>query len=188
MPPPPVPPPPPPPEPEPPPPEPEALLPPPEPIPPPKPVVTLPKPPPKPKPQPKPRPRPIEPPPPALPAPPLPPPPRVTPVQPPGPPPAAIAASRHTWQSQLSRWLEQHKRYPRQAQEQGQQGTPLLAFSVDRQGRVLSFRLARSSGFPLLDEEVLALIQRSQPLPPPPPEVPGARFDIVVPVSFTIRR
>ena len=97
-------------------------------------------------------------------------------------------AARANWQAQLLGFLSRHKRYPRPAQEQRQQGTASLRFALDRQGRVLSFHLDRSSGFPLLDEEVLALIQRAQPLPSPPPEIPGDRIELVVPFEFSLRR
>jgi len=83
--------------------------------------------------------------------------------------------------------LSQHKRYPREAQEQRQQGTARLRFVLDRYGRVLSYSLARSSGFAALDEEVVALIQRAQPLPAPPPELSGTRFELVAPVEFSLR-
>jgi periplasmic protein TonB len=99
-----------------------------------------------------------------------------------------MAAARTTWQAQLLGWLSRHKRYPRAAQEQRQQGTAYLGFALDRQGRVLSFRLDRSSGFAVLDEEVAALIQRAQPLPAPPPDLPGTRFELVVPVEFSLGR
>jgi protein TonB len=79
-----------------------------------------------------------------------------------------------------------NKRYPRAAQDQKQQGTASLSFVVDRNGRVLGASIARSSGFPLLDEEVLALVQRAQPLPPAPPEVVGNQFPMTVSFSFTI--
>jgi periplasmic protein TonB len=59
---------------------------------------------------------------------------------------------------------------------------------MDRQGRVTSSQINKSSGFELLDDEVLALIQRAQPLPAPPPEIPGAVVDLVVPVAFSLRR
>jgi outer membrane receptor for ferrienterochelin and colicin len=36
--------------------------------------------------------------------------------------------------------------------------------------------------------EVLELIQRAQPLPAPPPEVPGDPISLVVPVAFSLRR
>jgi protein TonB len=188
-------------------PEPETAQPPPEPSPAPSPAVTMPAPKPEPPPQPKPKsrpkaqpkPQPVDRPPPqrlaapaqpapAQPAPALPAPaPAAIPAAP-GPSPAATAAARTNWQGQLLAWLSRHKRYPREAQEQRQQGTAHLRFVVDRYGRVLSSSLARSSGFAALDEEVVALIQRAQPLPPPPPELPGTRFELDVPVSFSLHR
>jgi periplasmic protein TonB len=97
-------------------------------------------------------------------------------------------AASASWQAQLVAWIEKYKRYPRVAQEQRQQGVVYLRFAIDRQGRVLSSHINRSSGFELLDDEVLALIQRAQPMPAPPPEVLGDRIDLVVPVAFSLRR
>jgi protein TonB len=103
-------------------------------------------------------------------------------------PASSAASARATWQAQLLAWLERHKRYPRVAQEQRQQGTAQLRFTLDREGRVLSYRLDKGSGFALLDEEVVELIQRAAPVPPPPPEVTGDRIEVLVPVSFFLRR
>ena len=64
----------------------------------------------------------------------------------------------------------------------------MLRFTLDRQGRILSYTLDRSSGFSLLDQEVLELIQRAQPVPPPPPDVAGERIEVLVPVSFSLHR
>jgi protein TonB len=101
---------------------------------------------------------------------------------------ASIAGARANWQSKLVGWLARYKRYPRLAQEQHQQGTALLRFSMDRQGRVLSAQLARGSGFSLLDDEAMALIQRAQPLPAPPPELAGERLELVIPIEFSLLR
>jgi protein TonB len=101
---------------------------------------------------------------------------------------SSAASARATWQAQLLAWLEKYKRYPRVAQEQRQQGVVYLRFAIDRQGRVLSSQINKSSGFELLDDEVLALVQRAQPLPSPPSEVTGNRIELQVPVSFTLRR
>src|SRR5262249_49464691 len=60
-------------------------------------------------------------------------------------------------------WLEKHKEYPRQAQIRRMQGTAILHFELDRQGKVLSFRLDRSSGYPELDHEVEEMIKRASP-------------------------
>ena len=59
---------------------------------------------------------------------------------------------------------------------------------MDRSGRVLSSRIDRSSGRPLLDREALAMLDRAQPLPPPPDDVPGATLELVTPVEFFLPR
>jgi len=87
----------------------------------------------------------------------------------------------------LRAWLEKHKRYPGQAQRRRLEGGALLHFVVDRDGRVLSYRLRRSSGYPILDGEVIAMIERAQPLPPLPEEIPQDRLELVVPVMFRLR-
>ena len=100
------------------------------------------------------------------------------------------AASRNSdavpnWKSQLVAALERHKRYPSEAR--GDHGVAQLAFSIDRSGGVHNARIARSSGSSVLDREALALVQRAQPLPPPPPEIPGAQIPIVVPIRYNAR-
>lgn len=89
------------------------------------------------------------------------------------------------WKTQLVAKLERSKRYPSEAR--GDHGTAQLAFSVDRQGSVHNARIVRSSGSSALDRETLALVQRAQPLPPPPPEVQGAQIPISVPIRYNER-
>jgi protein TonB len=60
-------------------------------------------------------------------------------------------------------------------------------FSLDRQGRVIDSRIVRSSGASALDDEALALLRRSQPFPRPPPELPGERLDLTVPIRFNLK-
>jgi protein TonB len=97
---------------------------------------------------------------------------------------SAGTMSPATWKSRLMARLERAKRYPSGARRRGEQGTAYVSFALDAQGRVLSAQLARSSGHAELDEEVLALVRRASPLPPPPPGVPGT---ITAPVRFSIR-
>jgi protein TonB len=93
-----------------------------------------------------------------------------------------------TWQGLLLGRLEQFKRYPALAQSRGQQGVVWLRFTMDRDGKVLSARIDKSSGHDLLDQETLALIRRAQPLPRPPPDVPGATLELVTPIEFFLTR
>lgn len=120
--------------------------------------------------------------------------PQARPQEEPVPAPATTAAqdarariSASTWRSQIAAILEHNKRYPREARERREQGVAQLAFSIDREGRVLSSRIVTSSGFPALDEETLALVQRAQPFPTPPPEVSGTEIKFTVPVRYGIR-
>jgi protein TonB len=101
------------------------------------------------------------------------------------PAPAPRAAAR-SWNSAISAALERAKRYPSDAKSRGEQGTAVVAFSVDRAGRVLSSRIARSSGHAALDQETLATVARAS-LPPPPAEHTGTRFSFSVPIRFNIR-
>lgn len=100
---------------------------------------------------------------------------------------ARRAAAEANWQGMLLAHLERHKKYPRLARKRHAEGTAYLRFRMDRSGQVLSFALARSAGHEVLDEEVLAMIQRAEPLPALPPEVTEGEVEIVVPVQFTLR-
>ena len=92
-----------------------------------------------------------------------------------------------TWKMQIVELLERNKRYPESAQSHHQQGIAQVFFSLDRLGRVIDSRIARSSGASALDEEALALLRRAQPFPPPPRELPGERVDLSVPIRFNLK-
>jgi periplasmic protein TonB len=94
--------------------------------------------------------------------------------------PAAPAVA--SWQRLLIAQLERHKRYPPQAR--GKLGEAKLAFSIDRQGRVVASRIVQSSGSDALDAEALALVKRAQPLPPPPAGLPDNQLSFVVPIRY----
>jgi periplasmic protein TonB len=80
--------------------------------------------------------------------------------------------------------LARYKQYPAGARSAGAQGTAAVAFSLDGGGRVTSVRLARSSGNPAIDQEVVAMVRRASPFPAPP-EGKGQNFNVSVP--FVLR-
>ena len=92
-----------------------------------------------------------------------------------------------SWQSLLLKHLQQFKNYPAGAREHGEQGVVMLAFTMDRDGKVLSRRIVSSSGHPDLDAEVLALVERAQPLPAFPASMSEDRLDLTVPIRFSLR-
>lgn len=102
-------------------------------------------------------------------------------------PRGGIAGVRRDYLVSLQAWLERHKEYPARAVRRRLEGEALLRFVMTRDGDVIAHGLARSSGSEMLDEEVLAMLERATPLPPLPPDYEAARLELVVPVRFALR-
>jgi len=102
-------------------------------------------------------------------------------------PPPSSSSSVRDYLADIMAALTRHKRYPETARMQRQEGTVLIAFSIDRGGRVLSFDIRRGSGSVALDDAAAEMIRRSDPLPAAPPTYAGARLDLVLPVTFNLQ-
>jgi TonB family protein len=63
-------------------------------------------------------------------------------------------------------------------------GRLVVSFTVDRNGHVLESHIQQSSGFPLLDREVLNLVVRIQPFPPIPPDYEKSSKVVTANVGF----
>jgi protein TonB len=107
--------------------------------------------------------------------------------QAPSPGSAASRAAIASWRDLLLARLQQNKRYPAGAEARREQGVATLSFTVDRHGRVLARSITRSSGSAALDGEVLAMVQRAQPLPAFPPAMTQGSVNLVVPIRFSLR-
>jgi protein TonB len=90
--------------------------------------------------------------------------------------------------NQMNRWLAQHQRYPLDAKKEKQEGTVRVAFTIDRKGNVLRRSIERSSGYPLLDDAALKVLDDASPLPEVPDDfAPGrAELSLVKPIDFTL--
>lgn len=96
--------------------------------------------------------------------------------------------AEQTWESQVLAHLQRNLRYPELALQRGQEDRVSVTIKVDRSGQVLARNIIGSRGYALLDQEVLALIDRSNPLPAPPEEVPDRYLEFLVPIEFLINR
>jgi protein TonB len=92
-----------------------------------------------------------------------------------------------SWINMLFSHLLRYRQYPSSAQAARQEGIVVLSFTMDRHGRVLSRHIARSSGVAALDAEALAMIERAQPLPEFPPNMPEAVRSFTAPIKFSLR-
>jgi protein TonB len=112
------------------------------------------------------------------------------PVAAPTPPPAQPSVSPQaipSFSALIAAQLERYKRYPDLAKRRGEQGVVKLRFTLSRSGGVSNAQIEHGSGYADLDNEVLALVQRAQPLPQIPANIPDNTLDIHVPVAFALR-
>jgi len=70
------------------------------------------------------------------------------------------------WRKAVTEHAWRHIAFPPKAI--GQRGDAGVTFVIDRSGKLISSALVESTGSALLDEEALAMIERSQPFPEPP--------------------
>jgi TonB family protein len=92
---------------------------------------------------------------------------------------------RATWQKQLLAHLDKHKRYPH---ERAQKSAEIyVRFTLDRMGHVLSTSIEKGSGDTAFDEAALAMIKRSDPVPPPPPLIADEGLSFTLPVIFRVK-
>jgi periplasmic protein TonB len=103
------------------------------------------------------------------------------------PKPRPSAAQVASWHRKIALQVERHKGYPPAARARHETGIAELAFTLDRNGKVLSSRVVRSSGIASLDQETIDTVRRAQPFPSPPANMPGETFDFTVPIRFNIR-
>lgn len=89
------------------------------------------------------------------------------------------------WRKQVVIRLNGSKRFPVAALGQG--GTTKVSFILDREGKLVSHWLEESSGVPVFDEESLALVQRAQPFPAPPPDLDEDGLKMTAPLIFAAR-
>jgi protein TonB len=80
--------------------------------------------------------------------------------------------------------LARHKQFPADARGRGEQGSAMIAFSLDGGGGVTRVSLVRSSGFSSLDQEAQAMVRRASPFPAPPN---GRPVSFTAPASFRIQ-
>lgn len=92
---------------------------------------------------------------------------------------------RVTWEKELVAHFDKYKRYP--SDRVMQSAEVVVSFVLDRIGHVLSSRIVKGSGDASFDDAALAMLQRSDPVPPPPPLVADEGLTFTLPVIFHVK-
>lgn len=91
------------------------------------------------------------------------------------------------YQDMVKQKIEEVKRYPEWAKEQGIEGVIHLRFIILANGRGQEIKLVHSSGSKILDQEATATIKRASPFPPPPREIASSSIQMEVSLVFTLK-
>lgn len=105
--------------------------------------------------------------------------------------PAGESASRETlerYRQRLTELFAGRHEYPRVAALRGWEGEVRLRLKVARQGNLLGVHLDRSSGFDVLDQHAMAMIEAFGTLPPLPESLGSSEIQLVVPINYKLRK
>jgi TonB family protein len=105
----------------------------------------------------------------------------ITPEQGTGESPQRVRA---TWQKELVAHLDRHKRYPASSTRSAE---VLVNFVIDESGHIISSRIVRGAGDAAFDEAALAMLERSDPVPKPPPLVVQQGLNFTQRVIFRVK-
>jgi protein TonB len=99
---------------------------------------------------------------------------------------APSGGSKHaaSYAAKVRAHIESFKVYPPQARRRHQTGVVAFTFTIDRQGRVLSAQVTKSSGSPALDQAALNMLNSAQPLPKPPSDLSGETLRMTSSAEF----
>lgn len=98
----------------------------------------------------------------------------------------AQQAAKQSYFSMLAATLAKHKQYPVASRRRGEEGVVKLFFIVDRNGKVLEYRISESSGSRRLDEAVIKMLNKAEPLPAFPADMLQPQLEINVPIAFEL--
>ena len=90
-----------------------------------------------------------------------------------------------SWQKELAAHFNKFKRYP--AERRTPRAEVLVSFVLDRVGHVVAKRIVKGSGDAAFDAAALDMLQRSDPVPAPPPLVADEGLTFSLPVIFQAR-
>lgn len=97
------------------------------------------------------------------------------------------SGARKSYFASVQSWLERHKRYPRAARLRRYEGVVEFRFTIDRSGNILDRSIVKSSGRRVLDEALLKLLKRANPVPPVPQDISEATIDFTTSIAYTLQ-
>jgi len=98
-----------------------------------------------------------------------------------------LGALRGLFIGQVRQRIANAKYYPRMARRRGMEGQPIIAFTLDRGGRLMKVNLSHTSGYQLLDQAALDAVHKAVPYPEIPPDLKIETYQFKLPISFILK-
>jgi TonB family protein len=96
-------------------------------------------------------------------------------------------ALRGLFTGQVRQRIARARYYPRIARRRGMEGQPVIAFTLDKRGRLTKVDLAQTSGYHLLDRAALEAVHEGAPYPEIPALLKIDSFQFKLPISFVLK-
>ena len=91
------------------------------------------------------------------------------------------------YQDMVKQRIESARRYPAWAKRQGIEGIVHINFTVLSNGVSRDIKVARSSGFTILDKEAARNVKRANPFPPIPENIKTSSIKMDVSIVYTLK-
>jgi periplasmic protein TonB len=99
---------------------------------------------------------------------------------------ADMILARQIYHSMLLRHTFKHIRYPKRAQERGQEGSVRLNVTIDTKGNVKNVSALQESRFSSLNREAIEAVERAAPYPATPSQLSIKEYKFSVPITFRL--
>lgn len=101
--------------------------------------------------------------------------------------PAYAAGDLKSWQKEIVKLVAKKQVYPRAALSREIEGHAKVKLTVDRSGHISSHEIIQKTGYDVLDKEIDKLVDRLNPLPTPPSDIPDSSLSFVLPLAWVIQ-
>ena len=101
-------------------------------------------------------------------------------------PPVDTVSLVARYRSAIIAQAKRYKRYPRFARDNGWEGKVDVRMEIGADGSIASLRVARGTGYAILDQQALEMVRRAKPDASIPDGLRGKAFGIDVPVIFSL--
>ncbi|WP_078085186.1 TonB family protein [Microbulbifer mangrovi] len=99
---------------------------------------------------------------------------------------ADMILARQIYHSMLLRHTFKHIRYPKRAQERGQEGSVRLNVTIDNKGIVKTVSTLQESRYSSLNREAVEAVERAGPYPATPAQLNIEEYNFTVPITFRL--